>query len=178
MGSRRIRIEHCRTINSGERILPIRPLKICPMGCRASTHIFHFILPLKFGLAVTPFLFNNILASEYNSFVFYNILASHGLEFSSSFVFNDIPASFPVFSPFLGFTHISGNNRRGYFTVKRRAVAKRLRAKRREIKPQLRRRRHAPVAQSGQWLRSVVPGYFHYPAVPGSLTACTSFATA
>ena len=99
MGSRRIRIEHCRTINSGERILPIRPLKICPMGCRASTHIFHFILPLKFGLAVTPFLFNNILASEYNSFVFYNILASHGLEFSSSFVFNDIPASFPVFSP-------------------------------------------------------------------------------
>ena len=120
MGSRRIRIEHCRTINSGERILPIRPLKICPMGCRASTHIFHFILPLKFGLAVTPFLFNNILASEYNSFVFYNILASHGLEFSSSFVFNDIPASFPVFSTFLGFTHISGNNRRGYFTVKRR----------------------------------------------------------
>ena len=76
---------------------------------------------------------------------------------------------------FLGFTHISGKNRRGYFTVKRRTVAKRLRAKLREIKPQLRRRRHAPVAQTGQWLRSIVQGYFNYHAVPGNLDSLQLF---
>ena len=70
---------------------------------------------------------------------------------------------------FLGFTHISGKNRKGYFTVKRRTIAKRLRGKLQEIKQQLRRRRHGPVAATGRWLRSVVQGYFNYHAVPGNL---------
>jgi retron-type reverse transcriptase len=51
---------------------------------------------------------------------------------------------------FLGFTHISGKNRKGYFTVKRQTISKRLRGKLRELKPQLRRRRHDPIAQTGQ----------------------------
>ena len=59
---------------------------------------------------------------------------------------------------FLGFTHISGKNRNGHFTVKRRTIRKRLRAKLQEIKQQLQRRRHAPVAETGEWLRSVVQG--------------------
>jgi group II intron reverse transcriptase/maturase len=76
---------------------------------------------------------------------------------------------------FLGFTHISGKNRKGYFTVKRRTIAKRLRVKLREIKQQLQRRRHAPVAETGAWLRSVVQGYFNYHAVPGNLDSLWTF---
>jgi len=76
---------------------------------------------------------------------------------------------------FLGFTHISGKNRRGFFTVKRRTIAKRLRAKLQEIKQQLQRRRHDPVAQTGEWLRSVVQGYFNYHAVPGNLDSLGTF---
>ena len=70
---------------------------------------------------------------------------------------------------FLGFTHISGKNRRGQFTVKRKTIAKRLRGKLQEIKQQLRQRRHDPIAQTGKRLRSVVQGYFNYHAVPGNL---------
>jgi hypothetical protein len=70
---------------------------------------------------------------------------------------------------FLGFTHISGKNRRGQFTVKRRTIAQRLRGKLRELKQQLRQRRHDSLAQTGPWLRSVVQGYFNYHAVPGNL---------
>jgi group II intron reverse transcriptase/maturase len=76
---------------------------------------------------------------------------------------------------FLGFTHISGKNRRGYFTVKRRTIRKRLRAKLQAIKQQLQRRRHDPVAQTGEWLRSVVQGYFNYHAVPGNLPSLGTF---
>ena len=70
---------------------------------------------------------------------------------------------------FLGLTHISGKNRRGQFTVKRKTISKRLRGKLRELKQQLRQRRHAPIAHTGKWLRSVVQGYFNYHAVPGNL---------
>jgi group II intron reverse transcriptase/maturase len=76
---------------------------------------------------------------------------------------------------FLGFTHISGKNRNGHFTVKRQTISKRLRGKLQEIKQQLRRRRHDPVAQTGEWLRSVVQGYFNYHAVPGNLDSLGTF---
>jgi RNA-directed DNA polymerase len=76
---------------------------------------------------------------------------------------------------FLGFTHISGKNRRGQFTVKRKTISKRLRGKLRELKQQLRQRRHDPMAQTGKWLRSVVQGYFNYHAVPRNLDSLTGF---
>src|SRR5499425_1162027 len=76
---------------------------------------------------------------------------------------------------FLGFTHISGKDRNGNFAVKRRTVRKRLRAKLREIKQQLRGRLHDPVAETGKWLRSVVQGYFNYHAVPGNLDSLWTF---
>jgi group II intron reverse transcriptase/maturase len=76
---------------------------------------------------------------------------------------------------FLGFTHISGKNRRGQFTVKRKTIAKRLRGKLQAIKRQLRQRRHDPIAQTGEWLRSVVQGYFNYHAVPGNLDRLRTF---
>ena len=64
-----------------------------------------------------------------------------------------------------------------YFTVKRRTIAKRLRAKLQEIKQHLRRRRHEPVARTGEWLKSVVQGYFLYHAVPGNLDSLGTFRT-
>jgi site-specific DNA recombinase len=57
---------------------------------------------------------------------------------------------------FLGFTHISGKDRNGSYALKRKTISKRMRAKLLEIKQQLRRRMHEPIAQTGQWLRSIV----------------------
>jgi RNA-directed DNA polymerase len=76
---------------------------------------------------------------------------------------------------FLGFTHISGKNGLGRFAVRRTTIRKRLRAKLREIKQQLRQRMHDPIAETGKWLRSVVQGYFNYHAVPGNLTSLGVF---
>jgi group II intron reverse transcriptase/maturase len=76
---------------------------------------------------------------------------------------------------FLGFTHISGKDRNGSYAVKRKTISKRMRAKLLEIKQQLRRRMHEPVAQTGQWLRSIVQGYFNYHAVPGNTDSLTAF---
>jgi RNA-directed DNA polymerase len=77
---------------------------------------------------------------------------------------------------FLGFTHICGKTRKtGRFIVKRKTIRKRLSAKLRELKEELRRRWHQPVAEVGRWLRSVVQGYFNYHAVPGNLDSLKSF---
>ena len=70
---------------------------------------------------------------------------------------------------FLGFTHISGKTRKGRFTVKRRTIGKRMRAKLQKVKEQLRKRRHDPLPETAKWLKSVVQGYFQYYAVPGNL---------
>jgi group II intron reverse transcriptase/maturase len=70
---------------------------------------------------------------------------------------------------FLGFTHICGKDRRGKFALKRKTIGKRMRAKLREIKQELRRRMHDPVEQTGKWLQSVVQGYFNYHAVLGNM---------
>ena len=70
---------------------------------------------------------------------------------------------------FLGFSHICGKDRRGKFALKRKSIAKRMRAKLLEIKQELRRRMHDPVEQTGKWLRSITQGYFNYHAVPGNM---------
>jgi RNA-directed DNA polymerase len=76
---------------------------------------------------------------------------------------------------FLGLTHISGKDRNGGYAVKRKTIGKRMRAKLLEIKQQLRRRMHEPVARTGPWLRSIVQGYFNYHAVPGNLDSLSAF---
>jgi len=50
--------------------------------------------------------------------------------------------------------------------VRRQTIRKRMRKKLKEIKEQLRRRMHDPVAETGKWLKQVVQGYFNYYAVP------------
>jgi RNA-directed DNA polymerase len=76
---------------------------------------------------------------------------------------------------FLGFKHISGKNRLGRFTVRRKTIRKCMGAKLREIKQQLRQRMHDPVRQTGQWLKSVVQGYFNYYAVPRNTDSLSVF---
>ena len=76
---------------------------------------------------------------------------------------------------FLGLTHICGRTRAGTFQVKRRTVARRLRARLAAIKLQLHRRMHRPVSETGGWLRSVVRGYYQYHAVPGNTLMLNRF---
>ena len=77
---------------------------------------------------------------------------------------------------FLGFTHICGQSRKnGKFLVLRKTVRKRLLAKLQGLKEELRRRWHEPVEDLGNWLRSVVQGYFNYYAVPGNLNSLKRF---
>src|ERR1700736_1926859 len=81
----------------------------------------------------------------------------------------------PEMFDFLGFTHICGKNGLGRFMVRRTTIRKRMRAKLREVKQQLRKRMHDPVPQTGGWLKSVVQGYFNYYAVPGNLKSLGVF---
>ena len=52
-----------------------------------------------------------------------------------------------------------------------------MRAKLREIKIELKRRRHHPVPEQGAWLRSVVAGHLAYYAVHGNIDAVAAFRT-
>jgi len=76
---------------------------------------------------------------------------------------------------FLGFQHICGKNRLGRFEVRRITDGKRRRRKLRELKQELRRRMHAPIATVGEWLRSVLRGYYQYHAIPGNLAVLSRF---
>jgi RNA-directed DNA polymerase len=76
---------------------------------------------------------------------------------------------------FLGFTHCCARARNGGFLLKRITIKKRLRAKLREVKEELKRRRHQPIPEQGQWLASVVRGHCAYYAVPGNYRAIETF---
>jgi len=77
---------------------------------------------------------------------------------------------------FLGFTHLCGKtSKQGYFMVLRKTAGKRMQAKLRQIKHLLLARKHDPVQQTGEWLRSVVQGYFNYHAIPGNIDSLSAF---
>ena len=77
---------------------------------------------------------------------------------------------------FLGFTHMCGKNgKTGYFVVRRKTVAKRMRAKLQAVKEELRKRMHAPLVETGEWLEKVVRGYYRYHAVPENLASLGLF---
>ena len=48
-------------------------------------------------------------------------------------------------------------------------------ARLKEIKVQLRERRHDAIPEQGKWLKSVVTGYFAYHAVPTNIRALSAF---
>jgi RNA-directed DNA polymerase len=77
---------------------------------------------------------------------------------------------------YLGFTHICGRTRKnGKFTVLRQTMKKRLYAKVKEIKDELRKSMHSPIQKVGQWLKSVVTGHYRYFGVPGNCKAMNTF---
>jgi RNA-directed DNA polymerase len=77
---------------------------------------------------------------------------------------------------FLGFTHICGKTRtKGKFTILRHTIKKRMRAKVREIKAELKVRMHDPIQRTGQWLKSVVTGHYRYYGVPTNDDAMSDF---
>jgi group II intron reverse transcriptase/maturase len=77
---------------------------------------------------------------------------------------------------FLGFTHICGQSRRtGKFTVQRKTIGKRMAAKLKATRQELRKRMHRTVGSTIEWLVRVVGGYFRYHAIPGNEGQLKSF---
>ena len=76
---------------------------------------------------------------------------------------------------FLGFTHICGKTKDGRFWLRRVTIKKRMRAKLKQVKTELRWRRHWPIPEQGRWLASVLRGHFNYYAVPGNIDAISAF---
>jgi RNA-directed DNA polymerase len=76
---------------------------------------------------------------------------------------------------FLGFTHICGKTSQGRFAVHRQTIRKRLQAKLREVKAELRRRMHEPIPEVGEWLKTVVGGHLRYYGVPSNRYALAHF---
>lgn len=69
---------------------------------------------------------------------------------------------------FLGFSYGFRPGRGQHNALDALTIAKRLRAKLKEIKLELRRRMHEGIAAVGRWLSSVVRGHYQYYGVPGN----------
>ena len=78
---------------------------------------------------------------------------------------------------FLGFTHICGKTTTGKFLIVRRTMRERMRRKLHEVKAEVQRRRHQPIPEQGEWLRSVVQGHLTYYAVPTNGQSLERFRT-
>ena len=102
---------------------------------------------------------------------------------SSSSAGGELPAavrhrglSKPETFDFLGFTHYCATRRSGGgFVLGRTPARKRMRAKLRQIKEQLKATRHDGVEAQGKWLAQVLRGWLAYYAVPMSAPAITAF---
>lgn len=77
---------------------------------------------------------------------------------------------------FLGFTHRCGKKHgNGMHTVIRSTKKKKMRAKLKQIKFEMRKRMHEPVSEVGKWLKTVVDGHNRYYGVPTNLRALRTF---
>ena len=83
----------------------------------------------------------------------------------------------PTFN-FLGFTHACGKTRKGYFTVLRQTMRQRRQSKLREVKLELRKRWHRPIAELGAYVAAVVRGHVAYYGVPMNGQAIGAFRAA
>lgn len=78
---------------------------------------------------------------------------------------------------FLGFKHICANAKGGWFDVRRITESNRKRQKLQQLKQELRWKMHEPIAKVGEWLSSVLRGYYQYHAVSGNLSGLFGFRT-
>ena len=70
---------------------------------------------------------------------------------------------------FLGFTHFCTRSyKTGGFVVGRKTIKKRMVAKLKAIKVELRKRMHDPIAATGRWLNLLLKGHLNYFAVCGN----------
>jgi RNA-directed DNA polymerase len=75
----------------------------------------------------------------------------------------------------LGFTHICAKDRHGRFKLKRVTSKKKMRAKLKSVKAEMRRRMHHPIPEQGRWLARVLAGHYNYYAVPDNSEALRAF---
>ena len=78
---------------------------------------------------------------------------------------------------FLGFTHCCSKTRKGWFSILRLTIKKRMRATLKAIRAKLRKKMHYPIPYVGRWLGQVVQGYFNYFGIPGNGYRLKSFRT-
>ncbi len=71
--------------------------------------------------------------------------------------------------------HACVRTRNGRFRIGRVTEKKRMRAKRRSVRAEMRRRMHLPIREQGAWLRSVFTGHLNYYGVPGNSEAIGTF---
>jgi RNA-directed DNA polymerase len=76
---------------------------------------------------------------------------------------------------FLGFTHICAKGRSGRFKVRRVTSKKKMRAKLKSVKTEMRLRMHDPIPEQGLWLARVLQGHYEYYAVPDNIEAMRGF---
>ena len=76
---------------------------------------------------------------------------------------------------FLGFTHSCSQTRDGRYSVRRKTMAKRMRAKLASLKAHLFHHRCVPIPVQGAWLKQVVQGWYNYYAVPNNIVALSRF---
>jgi RNA-directed DNA polymerase len=70
---------------------------------------------------------------------------------------------------FLGFTHFCTRSRKwGSFVIGRKTIKKRMRAKLKAIKVELRKCMHDPIAKTGAWVKQMLQGHLNYYAVSGN----------
>src|SRR5665811_394305 len=76
---------------------------------------------------------------------------------------------------FLGFTHICAKTQNGRFKLKRVTSKKKMHAKLKSVKAEMRKRMHHPIPEQGHWLARVLQGHFNYYAVPDNSEALHGF---
>jgi group II intron reverse transcriptase/maturase len=76
---------------------------------------------------------------------------------------------------FLGFTHICAKDRHGHFKLRRVTSKKKMHAKLKSVKTEMRRRMHHPIPDQGRWLARVLQGHYNYYAVPDNSQALRGF---
>lgn len=76
---------------------------------------------------------------------------------------------------FLGFTHICGKTRSGKFAVWRKTERKRVVAKLKALREELRRRMHEPIPVVGKWLGAALRGHYQYYGVTFNSRAISNF---
>lgn len=81
----------------------------------------------------------------------------------------------PTFD-FLGFTHYCSTSIRGKFVVKRKPQGKRMIRKLKEIRAEMRNRRHESMEDQHRWLSSVLRGHYRYYGLPANSNCLATFA--